>query len=362
MTVIDLDSHLREEYFLDEVFKLEGPLAEYTPKRIGDGKYQNAKFESLIEGRKDSTNSNYQHDIIYDLEANWCGGDVARRQVGGYDLEYRLKDMREEDIDRQVLFPSGIRRATLLPGELGTALARAYNDWVRRLISGYEDVYLPVAMIPAGNPPDMAGEARRAVSELGFRAVQLQPCTDSQTLDDPAFDEFYATVQDLNVPLFCHPNGAPLLDRFKSFYPMHVLGRPLNCVTGLIPMVIGGVFERFPGLRVVFFECSAEWILYWMHRMDDDYKNLQHGFAPHITTKPSDYIRRNVYVTCEADEINLSLAVKEIGSDHILMATDYPHFDSEFPHTVSSIRSRSDISATDKDRILGENAGLLLNL
>lgn len=347
---------------MDEVFKLEGPLAEFTPRRVGDAKYQAAKFESRIEGRKDSTNSHYNHDVIYDLDANWCGGEVARRQVGGYDLEVRLKDARREEIDHQVLFPSGIRRATLLPGELGTALARAYNDWVRQLITGYEDTFLPVAMVPAGNPADMAGEMRRAVKELGFRAVHLQPCVESTTLDDPVFDDYFATAQELDVPLFCHPNGAPILDKFNSFYPMHVLGRPLNCVTALIPMVLGGVFERFPDLKVVFFECSAEWILYWMHRMDDDYKNLQHGFAPHIKTTPSEYLRRNVYVTCEADEANLGLAVKEFGADRILMATDYPHFDSEFPETVSGIRSRSDLSDKDKELILGGNAASLLNL
>ncbi|TMH14723.1 MAG: hypothetical protein E6H70_12700 [Betaproteobacteria bacterium] len=77
---------------------------------------------------------------------------------------------------------------------------------------------------------------------------------------------------------------------------------------------------------------------------------------------PSEYIRRNCYVTCEADEPDLRRPVAEIGEDHILMASDYPHFDSEFPHTVSNIRSRGDLTERQKDKILGENAVLLLRL
>lgn len=50
------------------------------------------------------------------------------------------------------------------------------------------------------------------------------------------------------------------------------MGRVMNCTAALVALVLGGVFEKFPRLKVVFFECSAEWILFWMHRMDDDYE------------------------------------------------------------------------------------------
>jgi predicted TIM-barrel fold metal-dependent hydrolase len=77
---------------------------------------------------------------------------------------------------------------------------------------------------------------------------------------------------------------------------------------------------------------------------------------------PSEYIRRNCYTTCEADEGEIARAIGQLGEDHILMASDYPHFDSEFPHTVSTIRERKDLTARQKDKILGENAAQLLHL
>src|SRR5712672_1043995 len=121
-------------------------------------------------------------------------------------------------------------------------------------------------------------------------------------------------------------------------------GRPFNCTAGLVALTTGGVFERHPNLRVAFFECSAEWILYWMHRMDDDYKRMKNGFTPKITKKPSEYLKQNCYVTCEADERMLRLALEEFNEDRVLLASDYPHFDSEYPGTVHELQERSDIS------------------
>jgi predicted TIM-barrel fold metal-dependent hydrolase len=77
---------------------------------------------------------------------------------------------------------------------------------------------------------------------------------------------------------------------------------------------------------------------------------------------PSAYIKRNCYVSCEADERYLGNAVAELGADRICMATDYPHFDSRFPETVAGIRERSDLTAQQKDMILGGTAAKLLRL
>ena len=154
-----------------------------------------------------------------------------------------------------------------------------------------------------------------------------------------------------------HPASfGELINRYDNFFAMHVLGRPFNCTAGLVALVTGGVFERYPNLRVAFFECSAEWILYWMHRMDDDYKRMSNGFTPKITRKPSEYIKKNCYVTCEADERLLRLALEEFSEDRVLIASDYPHFDSEYPGTVHELKERADITDKQKQKILCENA------
>jgi uncharacterized protein len=371
--IIDLDSHLREGYFMDQVYKLEPPFEDYTPVCIKEGTPHERRFQTKWErlhARGEGNSQFYNHNYMYDPKENWRGGETARRQVVGYDMAKRLEGNALESLDKQMLFPTGISLPAATPGPLGAALCRAYNNWVRHLVRGYEDALLPVAMIPAGCPEAMPGELRRAVNELGFKAAHLVCYDGEKNLDHSDFFPYYEEAERLDVPLFCHPNGnwGFITQRFDNFLAMHVLGRPTNCTQALVGLVCGGVFERFPNLKVVFFECSAEWPLYWMHRMDDDFewiKDDQHRHLRiHLGRTPSEYVKRNCYVTLEADEVPgaLQMALEELGEDHILMATDYPHFDSEYPHTVAKLKGNNVLTPIQKEKILGENAGKLLKV
>ncbi len=329
--IIDFDSHLREGYFMDEVYKLDGPYERFRPVKLNDGRTHNTKFLHSLDPISPQGHAAHRHPYIYDPKTHWRGGDIAARQVGGYDMARRREDIGKEGIDKQLLFPTQITVATSNIGGLGRECARLFNDWVAKLVKGHENIFLPVAMAPAGCP--------------------VYP--------------YYQAAEELGVPLLCHPNSnGELVDRFDNFYKTHVLGRPTNCSAALVALVLGGVFEKFPKLKVVFFECSAEWILYWMHRMDDDWEWAKDfpQISGMLRMAPSEYIRRNCYVTCEADEADLARPIAELGEDRILMASDYPHFDSEFPRTVASIRARKDLTERQKDKILGENAARLLNL
>ncbi len=371
--IIDVDSHLRENVFMDEVYKLDPPYDDYTPVLVKDGPPLERRFETkfprhhVSEGSRES----YDHNYMYDVNANWRGGEVARRQVVGYDMAKRVEANALENLDKQVVFPTGISLATMTEGGLGAAMCRAYNNWATGiLVKGYEDQLLPVALMPAGCPEEMAGELRRAVMELGFKSAHLVCYHGDRNLDDPSFFPFYEAAEEMDVPLFCHPNGhyGFITERFQNFLSMHTLGRPTNCTQALVALVTGGVFEKFPGLKVAFFECSAEWPLYWMHRMDDDFEwladNQERHLSIRLSMRPSEYVRRNCYVTMEADEhpAALRMALDELGEDRILMATDYPHFDSEYPHTVSKIQQNNVLSKIQKEKILGENARALLRL
>jgi predicted TIM-barrel fold metal-dependent hydrolase len=357
MKVFDMDSHLREEYIMDEVYRLEGKFAHLTPVRLSQDKNVRVKFKHELHPWPRDVVAHFNHSVVYDPQANWNGGDIARRQVGGYDMERRLADNDKEGIDHQFLFPTQLSIPTYIEGELGAALCRAYNNWVKGLVKGKEDRLWPIGVMPWGHPEALVDELRHCVKTLGFKAIHLTPYSHKHTLDSAVFEPFYAEAAKLDVPLMLHPASfGELINRYDNFFAMHILGRPFNCTAGLVGLVTGGVFERYPNLRVAFFECSAEWILYWMHRMDDDYKRMSNGFTPKITRKPSEYIKKNCYVTCEADERLLRLALEEFSEDRVLIASDYPHFDSEYPGTVHELKERSDVTDKQKQKILSENA------
>jgi predicted TIM-barrel fold metal-dependent hydrolase len=372
--IIDADSHLRENYFLDEMYKLEEPFADQTPVRIVDGPPPERQFRSTLRPGP-SGSRGYNHSYMYDPKVGWKGGEIAARQVTGWDMGKRVEANARENLDKQFIFPTSMWPPTMTDGQLGAAIARAYNNWVTGFVGDYRDQLYPVALMPAGCPEEMPNELRRCVTELGLKAAHLVCYQGDRNLDDPSFFPFYETAQELDVPMFCHPNGQQgfITQRFdkgeaNNFLAMHILGRPTNCTQALVALVAGGVFEKFPRLKVVFFECTAEWPLYWMHRMDDDWDWIKDDQSRHmpipLSMPPSEYVKRNCYVTMEADEHPdvLSLSLKELGAEHILMATDMPHFDSEFPHTVSTLQSREDLTSQQKELILGGNAQRILDL
>ena len=357
-----MDSHLREQFVMDEAFNLTGEFAAYKPQRLNDGVGFEAKFtDTLKRPYPAKVNDAFWHDFVYDPKVAWQGGEVAARQQGGMDMEFRMRDNEREGIDIQFMFPTLIMKTCMNEGPLGVAVATVYNNWTAGLAKNSGGKLRPVAVLPWANPDAMVAELERCVNVHKMQAVHCMPYVSTEnvklTIDDPVYYPFYEAVQRLNVPLMLHPNSqGDLINMYDSFYAMHVLGRPFNCTAGLVALTIGGIFERYPNLRVAFFECSAEWVLYWMHRMDDDYRIMQHGLAKKITKKPSEYVKKNVYVTCEADERNLKWAIDGFSGDRILLASDYPHFDSEYPGTVHELKERQDISQLQKEKIMTHNA------
>jgi len=151
MKVFDMDSHLREEYVMDEVYRLEGKFADQSPVRLNDEKNVRAKFKHNLQPWPKEVRKHFNHSIVYDPHENWGGGEIARRQVGGWDMKVRLAANEKEGIDHQMLFPTHLPIPTYIEGELGAALARAYNNWVKKLVAGNEDRLWPVGMMPIGH-------------------------------------------------------------------------------------------------------------------------------------------------------------------------------------------------------------------
>src|ERR1051325_11805420 len=81
--IIDLDSHLRDGYFLDEIYKLEGAYAKLTPVPIGSGQGHKKKFIHSLDPISPQGRAAHSHPYIYDPDSGWRGGGVAARQGGG---------------------------------------------------------------------------------------------------------------------------------------------------------------------------------------------------------------------------------------------------------------------------------------
>lgn len=194
---------------------------------------------------------------------------------------------------------------------------------------------------------------------------------DERNLDHRDCDPFYAEVQDLGVPL-TFPEGGSGHRRTLSSYRYdhyiltHVISHVFEQMAACANMIVGGVFDRFPRLQVAYLESGSAWLPFWLDRMDEHLERLHH-LAPSLTMKPSDYFRRNCWISCDPDERTLAATIDLIGidlsgDDKIVWASDYPHLDAREGPVKKFFATQKKLTEANFRAILQDNPRRLYGL
>lgn len=348
--VIDADTH---------VFEPLAMWAQYLEPRFRE---QAPHFIKDAQGGEHLVTEGMVHDRIPYREETW-----SARRAGGFDPHERVKDMDVEGTDIQVLFPTqGLYFHAIKTPSLAAAICRAYNNWLADFCKPYPSRLYGIAAIPLQDVTEAVREARRAVTELGMKGVFVRPNPlNGRTVDDPVYDPLYAEIQELDVALCVHEGTGNLpaagADRYQNYFLRHLFSHALEQTIACAALICGGVLERFPRLRVVFLESGVGWLPYWLERMDAHYEGLGY-MVPWLTMPPSEYFRRQCFISAEPDEQTLPYVVERVGADRLVFGTDYPHFDTKFPGAVAELRGRPDLSPEAKQQIMWENPAQLYGL
>jgi predicted TIM-barrel fold metal-dependent hydrolase len=131
-------------------------------------------------------------------------------------------------------------------------------------------------------------------------------------------------------------------------------------------LALGGVLERFPRLKVVFLESGIGWMPWFIDRLDEAYESVREDWIAdrdELSRQPSEYLLSgNCWFSCEPDEPNLGVIVDSLGEDQVIYASDYPHFDCDFPNSVAELVQDSGLSGRVLEKVLGGNARRLYTL
>jgi len=148
-----------------------------------------------------------------------------------------------------------------------------------------------------------------------------------------------------------------------------VAGRVLGHAYGGLPsmialgsVVLGGVLERHPGLRVAFLEAGASWVPYVVDRMQESYDTF--GLrGDGLELDPGAAVRGGqVYIAVEPEEPALPFVAELIGDDHLVLGSDYCHPEGMCPFTMQALAERDDLSEATRRKILHENPARLYGL
>ncbi|MBI3744706.1 MAG: amidohydrolase [Chloroflexi bacterium] len=288
---------------------------------------------------------------------------------GGFDPQARMQEMAKHQIEAGVLYPSvGLFLGALRDPALAAAHCRVYNDWLAEFCATHPEALYGVAALPLQDVEAAVIEARRAV-KLGLKGAFARPNPhNGRHLDSPAFDPLWSALQDIEMPLALHPAGTPDMwgtctlfrEYSTSIHPFqHSMNFSFDDQFAFSLLVGSGVLERFPRLKVAVLEAGGGWVPYWFDRMDH-FCDVWRWNVPHLKHKPSEYFKRQCWVSFDPDERSLPAVASLIGEDRIVWASDYPHLDVTSPCIGAEVRETlSPLPKATRRAILWDNAARL---
>jgi predicted TIM-barrel fold metal-dependent hydrolase len=345
---------------------------------------------------RDYVESRYLED--YDDWARSVEGtpDTGNRQPNldpevRWDSDRRLADLESNGVVAEVLFPNGLPFQTIRFEDLGRAItpeltreARlAHNRWLVDFCAAVPGRRCGQALV-SFHDVDQAVQDIVWAKEHGLGGIMMPALTPGDTFFfDPALDPIWATIEEIGLPISQHGGSGTPAYNPPGFAALMTLALEHSFFSGrsLWQMILGGVFERFPNLKMVFVETEADWIAPIMRKLDrrlsvgDDWL----GFSRYLQRERSfsktahEYWETNCFAgispfTCTqvpVEELATPEGVAADGGDfHIsaeraMFGVDYPHFESIFPTTraqVTELVSHPAVSEEAARGILFENA------
>ena len=362
--IISADSHITEapgtyRDYIDAKWRDKAPRIEYVDK-IGDA--------FLIDG--------FNRPVALGLvaaagkpaeELRMAGVRFEELHRGGWDPDARMEDQRRDGVDAEIIYPTvGMVLCNHPDMDYKKACFDAYNRWIAEYCGKH-----PARLLGCGQTamrtPEEGIEDLKSIKALGLRGVMMPGNPAVEDYDSRAYDRFWEAAIELGLPLSFHI----LTDR-NSTFGSKVRGPAMNGFLAIVrgcqdimgTLVLGGVFERHPALKIVCVEADAGWVPHYMYRMDHAYKRhrnwLPAGQA--LSKLPSEYFRENIYTTFQDDWV--AFRVADLMNWHRLCwANDFPHSDSTWPDSQAMLAEHTrHLTPEQKQAILCDNVAELYGI
>ena len=364
---IDVDTH----YYPRVDFKA---LKEYLPRSLSSEAKDMLVRDAMRAAEPDR------------VAAETTGQAPPQPQAGNphRDADARAEAMDKTGFDMQVLIPdvlfSNLYGASPTGGDLSlpirSALCKVYNDAVADAQRRHPNRFIGLANVPFDDIGASIEEARRAVKELGVKAVLVPGNWLGQNFDTIELFPFWGAINEMDVTVFVHHIPQPCgqrrtidhqprypmigMERMRRLHMGTYIGFGLEYIMACCSLTLGGVLDEFPNLRFAFFEAGASWMPYAMYGADRSFE-IEPQCA-RTTQLPSEVIKKHCITAVEPAE-PIEQLVATMGGENFFFGTDFPHPEYQrYQNTAAAILDRSDLSDQDKDNILGGNIARFLRL
>jgi uncharacterized protein len=302
-----------------------------------------------------------------------------------YDARRRLEHMDDFGVIAQILYPNiGVFQVNEYIGmkadpQLVLECVQAYNDFLVDFSSVAPERYVPLMTVPFWNLDAAISELHRAHT-MGHKGVVFPARMEDfnlPALSDRHWDPFWSEVQDMdlsinfhigsgNIPMFGTNNSGKHLNYAWTGSMLFFLNA--NAITSLI---FGGVCQRFPRLNFVSVESGVGWVPFLLEGMDWQFHNAgAHLENPELELLPSEYFARQIYSCFWFERASARAAIEQLGANHVMFETDFPHSTGITPGPASAALAPRDhlrvaLAGMSDDtirKVLHDNAAALYHL
>jgi predicted TIM-barrel fold metal-dependent hydrolase len=311
-------------------------------------------------------------------------GHLGGKKSKSWDSEQRTRDLEADGVVGEVIFPNTIppfydtafhvspnpRPDQYLRWQAGT---RAHNRWLADFCAQAPERRAGIGLIHL-NDLDAAVDDVEWIARHGLRGGVLLPLPAPSDvhlppLTSPAYDRLWAAIQDCGLVINQHSGqGVPDYGKDPGADALWVLEMTFFVQRGYCQLILGGVFERFPGLRFILTESGSAWAPPLLRRMDGIHRSMQAGSTGEVDFSksavleepPSFYARRNCWYGASFPSSHDIEGRDFVNVEHILWGNDYPHYEGCHPHSRENMRlAFADVDPREVRLMLGENAANL---
>jgi aminocarboxymuconate-semialdehyde decarboxylase len=265
-----------------------------------------------------------------------------------------MKEMDMTEVGVQVLSTIPVLFNYWAKPEHGLETSRFFNDHIAQCCSLHPDRFIGIGTVPLQDINLAVKEMERCVNELKMPGLEIGSNINNRNLSDSYFDPFWEAAEELNCCLFIHPWEMMGQKDMTKYWLPWLVGMPAETSRAICSMIFGGVFERFPKLRVAFAHGGGSFPI--------TIGRIEHGFnvrpdlcAIDNDVNPRNYVGKFWIDSLVHDPKALQFLTEVIGEDRICLGSDYP-FPLGEHHPGKLIESMSSFSKELKDKLLFENA------
>ncbi|WP_353212626.1 amidohydrolase family protein [Rhodovarius sp.] len=275
----------------------------------------------LVAGRPELAAIPYQRDLS--AESRVVDHDQFPDLLKAFlQVERRLADMAKMRITHQVVAPAPGQQHYWAEPALLDQLSRLQNEHVAAMCAANPQAFSGLGTLPMTAPDLAIATATHGVESLGLKGFQIDTRAGAMELSDPALDPLWARLEKLDTAVMLHPLGFSDGMRLSPFFMVNTVGNPMEEVIAANHLILGGVLDRHPGLRIKIVH-GGGFYPFLIGRLDHAWKRRPE--VRKLTAEPpSAYLTRMWYDTVVFDPAILRMLVSLVGAERVMLGSDYP--------------------------------------